>query len=137
MSIQKRVYPSGAAKRRAKQDAAQRTADASPLSIDLEKQERADYSSAGLPPSEVVGRMVWVQGLMAKAIYWTAVHAGTPELQSTRRTILEGGAKLGITAVKALYEERLKKLESKVYGKRRQKGKADASEDGLEELPSD
>lgn len=141
MAPAKRKHKSGAQKRREKHEAAERAVQAvqTPSSLrtagELEGLERDDYAKAGAPPEDVVGRMVWVQGLMAKVIYWTGRHAGPPDLQATRRTILEGGAKLGITAVKALYEERLKKLEQKVYGRRRQKGKIHASEDGLEDLP--
>lgn len=142
MAPAKRKHKSGAQKRRAKYEAAEAAARAAmtPAAVvasgNLEELERANYAESGPPPADVVGRMVWVQGLMAKVIYWTGRHAGE-SVQTTRRTILEGGAKLGMTAVKALYEERLKKLEVKVYGKRRQKGKDDASEDGLEELPPD
>lgn len=139
----KRKFKSGAQKRREAHEKVERATQAAKLPAHLlteeehERLEREDYAASKQPPKDVVGRMVWVQGLMAKVIYWTGRHAASPDLQATRRTILEGGAKLGITAVKALYEERLKKLETKVYGKRRQKGRADASEDGLEELPPD
>lgn len=152
----KRKYKSGAQKRREKFEAAERNAlaeqnkdgpaAAAPApsvaaeldkpddeQSSLEKQEREDYRRSNRPPDDVVGRMAWVQGLMAKVIYWSGRHIGSADLLVTRRTILEGGAKLGITAVKALYEERLKKLEATVYGKRR---KGDVSEDGLEDLPS-
>lgn len=140
MAPRKRKHKSGAQKRREKHEAIERAAMESMAPVeraaagDLEAAERLDYAASDKPPEDVVGRMVWVQGLMAKVIYWTGRHSGPPELQATRRTILDGGAKLGITAVKALYEERLKKLEQKVYGKRRRKGKADAP-DGLEDLP--
>lgn len=147
----KRTYKSGAQKRREKFEATERAAlakepaapattptiaaelDATKEHSSLEKQEREDYRLSGKPPDDVVGRMAWVQGLMAKVIYWSGRHLGSAELLVARRTILEGGAKLGITAVKALYEERLKKLEATVYGKRR---KGDVSEDGLEDLPA-
>lgn len=135
MADKKRDYPSGASKRKKKLDAAEAQnapADARAKKKEqrLEQQERRDYASAGKPPEDVVGRMVWAQGLTAKAIYWTGKWAGTPTLCAGRRTILEGGAKLGMTAVKALYEERLVKLEKRIYGRR--KDSADVA-DGTEE----
>lgn len=91
------------------------------------------YRQLGPPPADTVGRVEWANAICALVIY-ESVALSLMRDSAERKVILEGVRTLGMTAVKSLYEERLKKLESFVYGRRRRKGGADARDDELEDL---
>src|SRR5262245_48005349 len=132
-----RKHPSGAQKRKAAHEKREAAADAKltdeqrtqrDLDLDL---ERKDYAELGRPPADTVGRVAWAQAMMATAIYWAARTA--LDARETRRMIFDGGQKIGHTAVKALYEERLTSLEAKVFGRRKKVGKKSDETDTVDE----
>lgn len=109
---------------------------------------RKRYLKVGAPPKDTVGRTSWA-GQIAALLIWEQLTA--PELRSNaeRKVFFEGVRTLGMTAVKSLFEQRLKRLEAMVYGDAEAKAAAarddgekakgaDAGEgdDGLEELPT-
>lgn len=100
----------------------------------LKAEWAARYEKIGPPPDDSVGRVDWAGKVCALMIYEQLT---APSLRTTkeRKLILEGVRTLGMTAVKALYEERLKKIESTLYGRRNGKGSSDAL-DGLEPDPT-
>lgn len=104
-----------------------------PEEIEAEQEYAGDcaraYAKIGAPPNDVLARVEWAQKMLAQALYETATD---PQLEARerRRIIGDLGAKIGITAVKALSEERIKRIEATLYGKR-SKGAANAR-DGLE-----
>lgn len=73
------------------------------------------WEEVGPPPPDVVQRVEWANKCCALMIYEQLV---APELRSPaeRRLVLEGIRTLGMTAVKALYEQRLKRVEGTLYG---------------------
>lgn len=73
------------------------------------------WKEIGAPPADVVGRVEWANKCCALMIY---EQLAAPELRSPaeRRLVLEGIRTLGMTAVKALYEQRLKRVEATLYG---------------------
>lgn len=73
------------------------------------------WKEIGAPPEDVVGRVEWANKCCALMIY---EQLAAPELRSPaeRRLVLEGIRTLGMTAVKALYEQRLKRVEATLYG---------------------
>lgn len=88
----------------------------------------ARYAEIGPPPDDAARRCEWANAIASLVIYESIV---APELRlsTDRRLILEGVRTLGMTAVKAIYEGRLRKIEAKLYGA----GKVSAH-DGLEDL---
>ncbi len=72
------------------------------------------YREIGAPPADGAQRVEWGNRISATIAYEQLV---APEIRqpSERRLVLEAVRTLGMTAVKAIYEERLKRLESKVY----------------------
>ena len=73
------------------------------------------YDEIGVPPVDVVGRVEWANKICALVIY---EQLAAPELRppAERRLALEGIRTLGMTAVKALYEKRLMRVEATLYG---------------------
>lgn len=73
------------------------------------------YAEIGEPPEDAVRRVEWASRICALLIYEQLV---APELRTAqeRKIVLEGVRTLGMTAVKALYESRLKRVEAKLYG---------------------
>jgi hypothetical protein len=73
------------------------------------------WKDVGAPPADVVQRVEWANKCCALMIYEQLI---APELRSPaeRRLVLEGIRTLGMTAVKALYEQRLKRVEGTLYG---------------------
>jgi hypothetical protein len=86
------------------------------------------FKRRGAPPDDAVATIAYANraaGLLLHDILTdTALVEG-----DRRRMAKEMIAVIGMTGVKALYEQRLKKLESKVYGK----GSSDENDDGLED----
>jgi hypothetical protein len=84
----------------------------------LVAREWADrYADIGAPPASTVERIEWANRICALLIYEQMV---VPELRTTqeRKIVLEGVRTLGMTAVKALYESRLKRIEATLYAGR-------------------
>lgn len=96
------------------EDAAQ--SDAKPIDPAIHAQLVAAYVKLGPPPADAANRVSWGNEFLA-LLAWETLVAPSFRPLSERRQMGDLIAKLGLTAVKALYEERLKKLESKVYGK--------------------
>jgi len=86
------------------------------------------YLAIGPPPADAIARVEWGARMLAAALYSAACD---PELDSgaRRRSIGDLGGKLGMTAVKALYEKRFLKLEAALLGT---KGGTDGAREGLE-----
>lgn len=108
------------------QKAAQKTARAAT------KGWQSRFLAVGPPPENSAQRVEWANRLSAE-ITWEQIIAPNVRSSQERKLILEGVRTLGMTAVKALYEERLKKIESKVFSGAEKDGDADAG-DGLEDL---
>ncbi len=119
---QPRKKPSGAQNRKAKrlrEEAARRAAAGRPEA--LPETWLAGYSQLGAPPPDTVSRIEWANHACALLLHETLNDPGI-EPNERRRVGAELIRTLGMTSVKALYEERLKKLEAKVYGRGRAKG---------------
>jgi hypothetical protein len=74
------------------------------------------YEEIGPPPADGAARVEWGNRISAEIAYEQLV-APAIRTPQERKLVLEAVRTLGMTAVKALYEERLKKLERKVYGR--------------------
>ena len=94
----------------------------------------AKYEAIGAPPDSALERVEWANRICAMVIYEQLV---APELRTTteRKVVLEGIRTLGMTAVKALYESKLKRVASKLYGGAVRE-EVDGS-DGLEPYPAE
>jgi hypothetical protein len=114
--------PSGHEKREAKRKAAAALVAA---------EWAAKYAEIGAPPESSVERVEWANRICAMVIYEQLV---VPELRTSgeRKVVLEGIRTLGMTAVKALYESRLKRIEATLYG-----GRARTVKNGAEDLEPD
>jgi hypothetical protein len=105
MAQKKKKQRSGHAKREQK-----RLRAAAPLIAEWEER----YRKVGPPPEDGARRVEWGNHIAALIAYEQIV-APAIRTPQERKLILEAVRTLGMTAVKALYEERLKKLEAKVY----------------------
>lgn len=123
----------GRARKRGTEEAADDAEHAASRPDDLEAGWLKSYKAIGPPPADVVGRCEWAQRMLAQALFETTTDPGTSP-RERRRVVGDLGAKIGMTAVKALYEERLKSLEEKVYGRTKRERKHGT--DGLEEFPA-
>lgn len=103
-------------------------ANTSPVGT-LREEFEARYREIGPPPGDTVQRVEWGNRICAELAYEQLV---APEIRGPqeRKVVLEAVRTLGLTAVKALYESRLKRLESFVYGK------SDEESDVLDDLES-
>lgn len=130
----KRSYPSGAAKRKAKRQklrkAAARRSAGPQAEVPLERQWLDALKALGPPPKDTVGRIEWGNRVVAQLLHETIVDPGIAP-SDRRRVGSDLVYKLSATGVKALYEERLKKLEAKVYGR----SKDGPDDDGLDPVP--
>jgi hypothetical protein len=72
------------------------------------------YEDAGPPPEDGAQRVEWGNRISALVAYEQLI---APDLRplAERKLVLEAVRTLGMTAVKALYEERLKRVEAKVF----------------------
>lgn len=111
--------------RRARDEKATRGATAK-----LKREWAERYSKIGEPSADGARRVEWGNHIAALIAYEQLV-APAVRAPSERKLVLEAIRTLGMTAVKALYEERLKKLEAKVYGRR--SGKDSDADDDLED----
>jgi len=123
--------PSGSANRKRKR------LEAEEAKLRVTKPDRlmwdAKFATIGEPPMDGAGRVEWANRIGALALYESIV-APLVRPAGERKQILDGIRTLGLTAVKALYEERLRKLEEKVYGRR---GKVDGAGTGLDDLSNE
>ena len=116
----KRRHPSGAQKRKAR---------AAKLKEEAQKRAHewsARYAELGPPPSDGARRVEWGNRIAALITYESSVEPALRTPQE-RRLILEGVRTLGMTAMKALYEERLRRIETELFG-------SSDLVDGLEDL---
>jgi hypothetical protein len=104
--------PSGAQKRKARRLRDEEATRGARADQKVEWAER--YRDIGPPPEDGAQRVEWGNRISAEIAYEQLV-APAIRTPSERKLVLEAVRTLGMTAVKALYEERLKRLESKVY----------------------
>lgn len=104
--------PSGAQNRKAAKQRNEKATRGATKKLKAEWLEK--YRTLGEPPEDGAQRVEWGNRLSAMIAYEQLVApAIRPPFE--RKLVLEAVRTLGMTAVKALYEERLKKLEAKVY----------------------
>jgi hypothetical protein len=77
----------------------------------------ARCTEIGPPPKDPALRVAWASELGAQFLHEVSQHA-TIDARERWKLGAEFIRTLGMTAVKALYEDRLRKLEGKVYGRR-------------------
>ena len=75
----------------------------------------ARYEEIGPPPIDGAQRVEW-GNLIAANIAYEQLVAPDIRTPSERKLVLEAVRTLGMTAVKALYEQRLKRVEGTLYG---------------------
>ncbi len=120
-------YKSGAQKAREKK--ARLAAEAlSRSSLAGEEHPTEKYVRLGVPPDDAIGTIAYANRCAGLLLHDTLTDRGIVSETDRRRSAKELIAVVGMTGVKALYEQRLKKLEARVYGK----GASDES-DGLED----
>lgn len=72
------------------------------------------FRELGPPPADGAQRVEWANRMAATVAYEQLI-APDSRPAADRKLVLEAVRTIGMTAVKALYEERLKRVESKVY----------------------
>jgi hypothetical protein len=124
----KKRYKGGAEKQRAKKAAlAQETKARAELAGEEHPTER--YARLGLPPEDAIGTIAYANRAAGLLLHATLTDKAIHSETDRRRMAKDFIAVIGMTGVKALYEQRLKRVEAKVYGK----GSSNASDDGLED----
>jgi hypothetical protein len=120
--------PSGAQNRKRKKAAMQAEQQAR---YDLGEVEHPTekYRRLGLPPDDAIGTIAYANRAAGLLLHDVLTDMAIESETDRRRMAKDFIAVVGMTGVKALYEQRLKRLESKVYGK----GSSDAEDDGLED----
>jgi hypothetical protein len=125
-----RVYKSGAAKRRERRERENEEAKKAPPPAAVVEKWDALYGALGGPPEETVQRVEWANRVAAE-MAWEQLTAPAMRSMQERRLILEAVRSIGMTAVKALYESRLKRIERKLFA---DMNGAKAENDGIEDL---
>lgn len=114
----KRPVPSGAAKRKKARVAGERDLREGEGELtSLEKTWLRRYKRLGPPPKDTVGGIAWANQVTRLLLWETLTDPGI-EPRERRRVGGDLVAKLGMTGVKSLYEERFIALEAAVYGKK-------------------
>lgn len=124
----KRRYKGGAEKARAKKAAQSAEAQARSEAVG-EEHPTEKYRRLGLPPDDAIGTIAYANRSAGLLLHDILTDRAISSETDRRRLAKDFIAVIGMTGVKALYEQRLKRLEAKVYGK----GSSDASDDGLED----
>jgi hypothetical protein len=116
--------PSGAQKRQANKQANKASGKVKPEWLEAAQR-------IGPPPDDPVQRVAWAGELCAQFLHEVATH---PKIDARERWKLgaEFVRTIGMTAVKALYESRLKRIEATLYG-----GRAREELNGSDGLESD
>jgi hypothetical protein len=124
----KRIYKSGAQK--AKERKARLAAEASARAKLAGDEHPTDkYRRLGPPPDDAIGTIAYANRAAGLLLHDVLTDRAIESETDRRRMAKDFIAVVGMTGVKALYEQRLKKLEARVYGK----GQSDEDGDGLED----
>lgn len=123
-----RRYKGGAEKARAKKAAQIAEATARAVAIG-EEHPTVVYGRLGVPPDDAIGTIAYANRAAGLLLHGVLTDRAIASETDRRRMAKDFIAVIGMTGVKALYEQRLKRLEAKVYGK----GSSDENDDGLED----
>ncbi len=87
------------------------------------------FARLGGPSGDAIGNIAYANRAAAELLHAVLTDRSIESETDRRRQAKDFIAVIGMTGVKALYEQRLKKLEARVYGK----GASDENGDGLED----
>ena len=97
--------------------------------VDGNEHPTAKYVRLGPAPTEGIENIAYANKVTAMMLHDVLTDRGIESETLRLKLALECVRSIGMTGVKALYEQRLKNLEARVYGK----GASDEDGDGLED----